>query len=426
MLKFSSFFILLFSLESFGADKLLRYENYVYEDRIETVILSKSEQIYNPMAVIRLNSAEQLTLVFDELKTNNSFYQYTYVHCDAGWNPSNMQPTEYLSGNLMENFSQFSFSSNTYQKYVHYKMTFPTRDMKITRSGNYLLKVFRDFDESDLILTRRFMVMDERTVLTGKVSAASHPAYRFSKHEIDFNASYKNYKIPNPFTDVNAVIMQNNNWQTAIFGLKPLFVNNDELIFNYEDKNLMDGANEFRFFDIRTLRFFSNNVADKFFDSLTNVVLRPEELRSHLAYFYQMDYNGKRVVSNKDGANIAEDGDYALVHFYLKTPNPITMGPVYIFGELSDWQMQEKFKMTYLKEYGGYYCKVLLKQSYYNYLYVIWNNNEERLDYTFTEGNHFETENDYNILLYHRNPFYGYDELIGFLTLNSVELGRTK
>ena len=57
---------------------------------------------------------------------------------------------------------------------------------------------------------------------------------------------------------------------------------------------------------------------------------------------------------------------------------------------------------------------------------MIWNNTEERLDYTFTEGNHFETENDYNILLYHRNPFYGYDELIGFQTLNSGELGKTK
>jgi hypothetical protein len=322
--------------------------------------------------------------------------------------------------------SKTSFSTNTFQKYVHYQSTFPTEDMKITKSGNYILKVFRNFDETDLIITRRFMVIDNKTRMSGTVKATSDPAVRSTKHEIDFVADYKDYNIPNPFLDVKAVIMQNNDWETAIYGLKPLFVNNNELIFNYEDKNLMDAGNEYRYFDIRSLRFFSNNVAEKYFDSLNNVVLRPDELRSHLSYSYTIDYNGKRVIANKDGGKLAEDADYAMVHFYLKCANPIAMGPVYIFGELSDWRLQDKFKMTYLPDYKGYYAMVKLKQSYYNYEYVIWNEKEKKIDLTFTEGNHFETENDYHILLYHKNPFYGYDELIGYHMLNSGSLGTTK
>ena len=418
--------LLTLHLNVFSAEKVLRYENYIYEIDIESVTLSKGTEVYNPMAIIALNGNEKLTLIFDELKNTNNFYQFSYVHCDANWKPSNLQTTEYVSGNQMENISKTTFSTNTFQKYVRYQSTFPTEDMKITKSGNYILKVFRNFDESDLIITRRFMVIDNKTRMKGTVQATSDPAMRSTKHEVDFVADYKDYNIPNPFLDVNAVIMQNNDWETAIYGLKPLFVNNNELIFNYEDKNLMNGGNEYRFFDIRSLRFFSNNVAEKYFDSLNNVVLRPDELRSHLSYSYSIDDNGKRVIDNKDGGKLAEDADYAMVHFYLKCANPITMGPVYIFGELSDWRLQEKFKMTYLPEHKGYYAMVKLKQSYYNYEYVIWNEKEKRIDKTFTEGNHFETENDYHVLLYHKNPFYGYDELIGYHMLNSGSLGKTK
>lgn len=411
-----------------NAEKEMKYTNHIYENGIETVMLSKGLEVYNPMPVINLNGGDRLYLSFDELKPQNDFYQYTFIHCNANWEPSDMQQTEYISGNLIENVQSHTFSTNTFQKYVRYQTAFPSADMRITRSGNYILKVFRNFDESDLILTRRFMVLDNHVRCSGKVTAATDPAKRNYFHEVDFNADYKDYDIPNPFQDVKAVVIQNNNWDNAILGLKPLFVNNNELIFNYEDKNLMPAGHEFRFFDIRSLRFFSNNVAEKYFDSLVNVVLRPEELRSHLAYSYTIDYNGKRVIGNKDGIKdeLDSDADYAMVHFYLRSSNPLQKGDVYIFGELSDWRLQEKYKMTYLPAYQGYYAMVKLKQSYYNYWYVTQDEQSKTADLIFTEGNHFETENDYHILIYHRNPFYGYDELIGYHLLNSGRLGVGK
>jgi hypothetical protein len=94
------------------------------------------------------------------------------------------------------------------------------------------------------------------------------------------------------------------------------------------------------------------------------------------------------------------------------------MGDVYIYGELTDWQLKEKFKMKYFEEYDMYGASVLLKQSYYNYHFVL-KDKDGNIDYTFTEGNHQETENDYTVLVYHKNVFYGYDELIGATTRNS-------
>ncbi len=400
----------------------LKYENYVYDDLVETVLLSTNTSEYNPLPVMHLGMVNALRLSFDKLLASNEFYQYSFVHCDAGWKPSRLQVSEYIEGNTLEDVANFTFSSNTFQQYVQYQLVFPKATMQPIKSGNYLLKIFRNFDETDLVLTRRFMVVEELTSLSGDVKPATNPKDRFYKQEVDFEVDYENYQIQNPFNDVNAVILQNNSWQNAIYNLKPLFVNNNRLIFNYEDQNLFDGTNEFRFFDIRTLRFFSSNVINKFTDSLVNVVLRAEQLKSHLAYTQFIDYNGKRVIQNTDGLDVTKNGDYAMVHFTLKSGHKLKVGDVYVYGELTDWRMMEKYKMDYVEATGSYYLKSKLKQSYYNYHFVVKDSITGKIAYDFTEGNHFETENDYTILIYHTDLFYGYDRLIGTKSTNTAEI----
>ncbi|MFT7230287.1 MAG: hypothetical protein ACI9GO_000752, partial [Bacteroidia bacterium] len=265
---------------------------------------------------------------------------------------------------------------------------------------------------------RRFMVVDNQTTIESDIKTATLPEFRFTHQEVDFMVNYEGFDIPNPFLDVNVTILQNNSWNNAIYNLKPLFVNNNQLSFNYEDKNAFPGTNEFRFFDIRSLRFFSNNVIRKYTDSVQNAVLAPEETRAHLNYVRWLDYNGKREIINDDGANISEDGDYAMIHFNMKSNDLRDMGEVYVYGELTDWQPQENFKMKYWPDFGMYSTSALLKQSYYSYHFVL-KDKEGNIDYTFTEGNHQETENDYTILIYHKNVFYGYDELIGANVRNS-------
>ena len=397
------------------------YDNTCFDDKIATVILQKNIDIYDPVPIINLGSTESLKLSFDMLDPQNEFLNYSVIHCDRNWMPSGLQPMDYVNGNTMGEITDFKFSTNTYQTYTHYSLNFPTDEMAITKSGNYILKVFRNFDEEDILLTRRFMVVDIQTKISTSIRSATVPEYRFSHQEVDFSVNYLGFDIPNPFLDVHVTILQNNSWNNAIKNLKPQFVNNNELSFNYENENLLPGTNEFRFFDIRSLRFFSNNVIKKYIDSVQNVVLRPEESKAYLNYVRWIDYNGKRDIFNSDGINLVEDGDYALVHFNFKSNNLQDMGDVFVYGELTDWQLKDKFKMTYSSELNMYTCSVLLKQSYYNYHFVL-RDNQGNIDYTFTEGNHQETENDYTVLVYHKNVFYGYDEIIGLASRNSNTL----
>lgn len=420
MKKILLFLLVLSSLYSLGQRV---YDNTCYDDKVATVILQKNIGIYDPLPVLNLGSSESLKLSFDMLDPQNEFLNYSIIHCNRNWMPSDLQPMDYVNGNTMGEITDYKFSTNTYQTYTHYSLNFPTEEMALTKSGNYILKVFRNFDEEDILLTRRFMVVDIQTKISSTIKSATVPEFRFSHQEVDFSINYLGFDIPNPFLDVNVTIIQNNSWNNAITNLKPQFVNNNELSFNYENENLFPGTNEFRFFDIRSLRFFSNNVIKKYIDSVQNVVLRPEDSKAYLNYVRWIDYNGKRDIFNSDGMNLVEDGDYALVHFNFKSNNLEDMGEIFVYGELSDWQLKDEFKMTYSPELNIYTCTVLLKQSYYNYHFIL-RDKDGKIDYSFTEGNHQETENDYTILVYHKNVFYGYDEIIGLGSRNSNTLKK--
>lgn len=420
MKKTLLFLLVLSSLYSLGQRV---YDNTCYDDKVATVILQKNIGIYDPLPVLNLGSTESLKLSFDMLDPQNEFLNYSIIHCNRNWMPSDLQPMDYVNGNTMGEITDYKFSTNTYQTYTHYSLNFPTEEMTITKSGNYILKVFRNFDEEDILLTRRFMVVDIQTKISSTIKSATVPEFRFSHQEVDFSVNYLGFDIPNPFLDVNVTILQNNSWNNAITNLKPQFVNNNELSYNYENENLFPGTNEFRFFDIRSLRFFSNNVIKKYIDSVQNVVLRPEESKAYLNYVRWIDYNGKRDIFNSDGMNLVEDGDYALVHFNFKSNNLEDMGEIFVYGELTDWQLKDEFKMTYSPELNIYTCPVLLKQSYYNYHFIL-RGKDGKIDYSFTEGNHQETENDYTILVYHKNVFYGYDEIIGLGSRNSNTLKK--
>jgi hypothetical protein len=76
--------------------------------------------------------------------------------------------------------------------------------------------------------------------------------------------------------------------------------------------------------------------------------------------------------------------------------------------------------MTYNFERGEYELTLLLKQGYYNYIYVYVPQGAKVADHTNIEGSFWETSNDYQILVYYRDLAGRYDRLVGYRQLNSV------
>ena len=95
-------------------------------------------------------------------------------------------------------------------------------------------------------------------------------------------------------------------------------------------------------------------------------------------------------------------------------------GNIYVFGGMVYWQYLPEAEMKYNFNKSQYEATLLLKQGYYNYQYV-WLENGKTGDETFIEGNHFETENNYTIRVYYREPGSFMDKLIGIESIYSVK-----
>lgn len=398
----------------------LRYEDYIYKPNICTVQL-RSESFDLTQPIIALGSGERLKLSFDDLDADLKSYSFTVIHCDWDWKPSDLMSNEYIDGFSDNTINDYRYSFNTLQKYTHYNAVFPNENMRITKSGNYIVKVYSSENPNDVILTKRFMIYENLVTVTCRVQQASIIEDRNYKQELDFTIDHPGYVINNPYGDLNIVMTQNNRWDNARTGFKPQFVKNDQLVYDYDDLNVFPGGNEFRYFDIVSLRYVTQYVYKIYNDSTGNhVILRNEEDRAYRRYSTYTDMNGQYLVKMQEASNSEVEADYCAVQFFLPSLDALVNGNFYVFGAFNDWRCTKENMLHYNPKRLGYECTLYLKQGFYNYEYVFLKDGSTVADETLIEGSHYETENDYSIYVYHRPQGVFYDQLICVKRLNSV------
>ena len=409
------------SKEDYYGNTAIRYQDYVYRPTIKTVQLhEESFELSQP--IINLGSEEKLKLSFDDLDADVKSYSYTFVHCNASWEPDDLMPNEYIEGFQDNTINDYRYSFNTLQRFTHYNAIFPSNSIKITKSGNYILKVFLDGNQNNVIITRRFMIYENKVSVSAKISPASIIEDRNYKQEIDFTINHIGYQISNPYGDLKVAITQNNRWDNAKTELKPLFVKNDELVYDYDEANVFTGGNEFRYFDLKSIRYHSEKIfAINTDTSGIHVDLYSDDKRSFKRYSTYSDINGNYLVKINEGNNSEVEADYCNVNFFLPYDDALTDGNLYVFGAYNAWACNQENLMHYNAKRFGYECSLFLKQGYYNYEYVFLKDGTNTADETLIEGMHFETENDYTIYVYHRQMGTFYDQLICVKRLNSVK-----
>jgi hypothetical protein len=328
--------------------------------------------------------------------------------------------TQTLEGMGFENIGNPMFSSTTLTRYTHYSTVIPGENTRPKISGNYLMLVYRNFNEKDIVLSRRIMVLDGKGSVDMKVIQSRQVDLRATHQEINFNFLLNNnsYVIPNPYTDLKTVILRNGEWLTAISDLKPQFITGNSYNYQYQTGNQIEGMNEFRFFDVRSFRLSTAGVKQKFTAAgQKHVVLITDQTRAFDRYSNWYDYNGRYLLDNKDlpgSSNIQLESDYCFAHFSVKSDEEFKNKKVYIYGELSDWRINDDFQCYYNADNKTYEAVVMLKQAYYNYVYTVVDNATGQMDTKPFEGSHTETENNYMVMVYHKNQTMGYDELIGY------------
>jgi len=399
----------------------LKYDDRVYQKDIKTVLLHREGwELSYP--IIELNEEENiLELSFDDLGSDRPTYSYTIIHCDAEWNGSNLAPSEYIDGFISYDVLDYNYSFNTYMNYTHYTLKIPNENTRLKLSGNYVIKVYQDYDEDNIVLTKRFTVVETMVSIAAEVRRPVMTKYRNTSQQVNFDINYEGVDIADPITEVKIAIVQNNRWETAITNLKPLFYRNNSLDYTYQEGNIFPGLREFRYFDIKSVRYVSEKVKEiSFSRPFYHAYLYPISIPMHPKYFFDNDLNGKYLVDIQEEQNSALDADYLHVHFTLEYPAPELDGGIYVMGNLSNWNTTQENKMNYNFETKSYELDLLLKQGYYDYLFGYLPNNADFADIAFLEGSSYETENDYLIYVYYRGYTSRFDRLIGVEIINTL------
>ena len=154
-----------------------------------------------------------------------------------------------------------------------------------------------------------------------------------------------------------------------------------------------------------------------FYSPYFHETLYLDELRSWKSYLYDEDQNGKFYIRSNDASNYDIESDYVFVHFTLSCDRPF-LEDIYILSEAFNNLLDERSKMSYNYENKCYEKAVLLKQGLYNYLYVSKKDNKATTG--LVEGNYYQTENEYMILVYYRPPGGRYDKLIGMQNMKFI------
>ncbi|MEY3399329.1 MAG: hypothetical protein RL220_1923, partial [Bacteroidota bacterium] len=420
-MKYSGIFLLLLiatrSLAQPEMSDALVYDNKVYQPEIYSVQAYPSG---NPLGVpfIQLNSGEVLEFHFDRMGMDMPDYTFQAIHCDHNWQPTALEPFEYIQGFPEGQISDVEASFNTLIDFIHYTFQFPNAMMKPRFSGNYLIVVYGEGDPDDIVLSLRVVVYETIVNAGGVIRNSSVIRDRYTHQEFDFTIGTATYNIRDVNRDLNVVLMQNWDWRHTITGLKPIFIKENELTFDYSGENTFAGGKEWRDFEMKDFRYASLEVA--------NIMREPDGWHVHLvpdiplgtkSYDTRIDLNGRYFVRNDEGAEATLDADYAYVHFELKC-NEIPEGQVFAEGDFSKYT-PEKYELTWNPATRSYTGIFLLKQGLYNYRYVVRDKYMNKDDISYTEGNHVETENDYTLIVYETDRANGYDRIIGQFYINS-------
>lgn len=391
----------------------------VYNSNIASVTFVR---VGNPISypIIELNSSDIVELSFDLLGTKNPFLNYTLVHCNADWTPSELSSIEYFDSFSEEPINDVTYSVNTLRPYTHYKLSFPNQNIKPTKSGNYMLIVYEDNPQNPL-LTRKLYIYENKVIVNAYFARATNIEDRLSKQELNFSISKMGYSI-NAMNRLQVVIKQNGRSDNMVTNPKPMSVSTEQINYENTGNIVFDGASEFRSFDIKSVKYKLDNVER--IQTVNNDVvawLYETKSKQYGAYESNSDINGKFLIKTEDWDDQLQ-AEYVFVNFFLKSANPYLDGEIYVYGGLTDWKIMPYAKMLYNKESGGYFSTILLKQGYYNYQYLFVPNDKNKPnDISRIEGNHWETKNDYTIFVYYREDGAIADKLIAVKQTNSIQ-----
>jgi hypothetical protein len=396
----------------------------VYDSSIHTVLI---HPLGNPLGIPVINLGEQnpLTISFDDFTNQYQEYYYSVELLDKNGRSVAMDPSDYVMGFNQQKITGYKASSVAAQSYFHYQFNYPNENARLKVSGNFILSVYKNANKTNLVFIKRFFVVESLVNVLANVDEPFDgnisKTHQHLKLKLDIS------KVPYFQTDqLQIAVWQNYLFNHAQILNSPNFIRGDILEYNNEEQLIFPAGKEARWLDLQSLRLRSDRIeAIESHHNYTKVIVKPDVSRASMAYYNFNDLNGAFVISNSESLEAEVQNDYAFVVFSYVPPEriPFVGQKLYLLSSFTNNDLGKEAEMVFDPKLGYYQKTILLKQGYYSYNYVLRDKElpNYKDDFTETEGNHWETENNYTVMVYYRAPGTRYDQIIGFLTLNSKQ-----
>ncbi len=363
------------------------------------------------LPIMTLGQNDRLTIGFDDLGDEHQRYCYTITHCNADWTPSDeIFESDYLASTgdaaLIDDYEP---SSNTTCLYTHYSFSIPNAQMRPLISGNYRINIFSD-DTGDTIAQAFFCILEPRVSIEASMTTNTEIDWNESHQQIDMQVNATGLVLHNAEEELYAVVLQNMRWDNAAIGPKPTACFGNTLKWEHCRALIFDAGNEYRKFEMTSTKYAGMGVESiRPYEEGFLAKLFVSEQRKN--YLYDEDNNGISVIRTEDYSDADTEADYVLTEFTLASP-PLLNAELHIGGQWNNYLFDDNSRMEYADGLG-YTKRLLLKQGYYNYMYYTLPQGKEHASTLPYEGNFYQTENQYTILVYYKEQGARYTRLVG-------------
>ena len=394
----------------------LIYDNIDYISSIKTVKLHPLEEEAG-FPIITKDKNEYLTITFDDIRADIRSLYFSVELCNADWTPSRVPVMDYLAGYTEDRINAIQSSQNTKIAYTHYSFTFPNDNIKPKIAGNYLLKVYEDADQTRLIFSRKVYVVNNLATLDVQLLPSLQTSKKQKNQKLNIVVN-STYEISNPRTNLQIHAFQNQRTDNFKILGEPAQITTQTISFNLPNTLDFEGNNEFRNVDLRSIRSASSHVKNIVHDTAIYVVLAVDDKRKLSNYMWNPDENGRFFIRNLDFEEANLQSEYIYTLFSLKDSANIK-GDIYLVGGFNNFKTSAENKLTYNPTNKVWETTQLLKQGIYNYEYIL--KNGDKISTDVYSGSFFETENEYQILVYYRKPGTFWDEIIAYKNINKTK-----
>lgn len=405
--------LLAFSIQMYGQT----YRTQALSDEIHTIQVNAGGD-WQRLPIIQLDNNDYIQINFDRLGANSyKSLRYRLVNCYADWTRSTLLDVEYVDGFndiLIDDFAQ---SINTTIDYTNFNLEIPNDRQRIKLSGNYAVEVYEEDNPDKVLLTACFSILKPEVSITGSVSSNTDIDSNKEHQQVSFVINTSDLRIRDVFTDLKVFIRQNNRIDSQKSFVKPTYVQGNRLVYEFNKDLIFEAGNEYRRFESVSYRYNGLHIeSTQYRRPYYYTFIAPDKIRAGKVYVYDKDQNGRFLIRNAEGQDSNTDADYFVTNFTLKADNPF-LEPIYFNGAFTNDEFNEKTLMKYDYNKNEYHGEMLLKQGAYNYQYLA----KSGKDYTesLIEGNYFQTQNQYYILVYHRPMGFQSDNLIATLLLTT-------